>query len=98
MNIAKPSDQFLKGLQNIERAIIDGVRKAGRDCNAQNFMWHRGKELIPPPIGAVELELRAVENTVADSFSSEEIKDSWERVSRPDTRQKFRRIVAAAHT
>jgi hypothetical protein len=97
MNIAKSSEQFLKGLQNIERSIIDGVRKAGRDCSAQNFKWHRGKELVPPPM-AVELELRAGKNTVADSFSREEVEDSRERVDRPDTWQKIRRIIAAAHT
>jgi hypothetical protein len=97
MNIAKSSDQFLKGLQNIERAIIDGVRAAGRDCHAQNFTWHRAKHLIPPPM-AGELELRAGKNTVADSFSREEVEDSWERVERADTWQKIRRIIAAVHT
>jgi hypothetical protein len=96
MNTTKSPDEFLKGLQNIERAIIDGVRAAGRDIDARNVTWHRGKELVPPPM-AVELELRAGKNTIADSFSSEEVKDSWERVTRPDTWQKILRIIAAAH-
>ncbi|SPJ17444.1 hypothetical protein SBBP2_3090008 [Burkholderiales bacterium] len=96
MNIAKSSEQFMKGLQNIERAIIDGVQSGGRGISAKNFTWHRGKDLLPPP-SVVELELLARPNTVSDSFSRDEIEESWERVNRPDTQQKIRRIIDAAH-
>ena len=84
MNIAKRSQEFLAGLQNIERAIIDQVRQHGVRVTADNFRWHRGKELLPPP-SAIELEIKVASGKTANAvLSCEQAEDSWDRIDRPD--------------
>lgn len=51
MNIAESTSQFIKGLQNIERAIIERLRDSGVQANADNFQWHRGKGVYSTTYG-----------------------------------------------
>lgn len=41
------AEEFVRGLQNIEREIIGKVREAGIHITADNFRWHRDKDILP---------------------------------------------------
>ena len=71
--------QFLQGVQNIERAIIRGVRNGGGNIDASSFLWHRGKVLIPPPL-VVELKITFQDINMDMLLSYEEIEDAWQKI------------------
>jgi len=71
--------QFIQGVQNIERAIIRGVRDGGGNIDASSFQWHRGKVLIPPPM-VVELKITFRDINVDMLLSYEEIEDAWQKI------------------
>ena len=83
MSIAESSGEFISGLQNIERAIISGVRTAGLTITAHNFKWHRGQQLVPPP-EAVMLEIKLQGRSTNATVSREQAEDSSFRVDRTD--------------
>jgi hypothetical protein len=93
MNIAESTSQFINGLQNIERAIIERQRESGVQANANNFQWHRGKGVVPPPM-AIELEIRVQNKTANAVLSREQVEDSWERINRPDVMAIVKALVA----
>ncbi len=95
MSIVNNTLEFTAGLQNIERDIIAKARGAGGTITAQGFKWHRGKELIPPPRGEVELEIAAHEKRFNTALSYEQVIDSWQGLERPDVRARVRDAVAA---
>ncbi len=84
MNIAKATAEFTAGLQNIESDIIGKVREAGGTITAKDFRWNQGRELVPPPRDAIELEITAHGKRFSALLSYEQVKDSWQRVERPD--------------
>jgi hypothetical protein len=85
-------DEFLAGLQIIEREIIRQVRDAGGQIDASNFHWHEGKELLPPP-SAIALKISTPERTINATFSRGAVEDSWDRVDRGDVRARIRVLV-----
>jgi hypothetical protein len=95
MNIVKGTSEFISGLQNIERDIIAKVREAGGTIDANNFKWHRGKELVPPPRVAIELEITVQGKSFSAALSFEQIVDSWQRIDRADVKAGVRNAVAA---
>lgn len=95
MNIVNATLEFTAGLQNIERDIINKVRNVGGTITANNFKWHRGKELVPPPTGAIELEITAPGKRFNTALSYEQVMDSSRRIERPDVVAGIRDTVAA---
>jgi hypothetical protein len=95
MNIVQATAEFTAGLQNIERAIIAKVRDAGGTITARNFKWNQGRYLVPPPRDAIELEIAAQGRTFNARLSFEQVKDSWQRIERPDVIAGVRNAVAA---
>jgi hypothetical protein len=92
--VNKEYDQFLRGLQVIEREIVSGVRHGGgAQVDELNFRWHGGQKLIPPP-PSIELKITTSAQTLNLSFAREEVEDSWERVDRADVRAKIRNLVS----
>lgn len=63
MNMGQATAEFTAGLQNIERAIIAKVRDAGGTITAKNFKWNQGRNLVPPPRDAIELEITVQEKS-----------------------------------
>jgi hypothetical protein len=95
VDIANTTLEFTAGLQNIERDIIAKVREAGGTITANNFKWHRGKEWVPPPRSAIDLEITAQGKSFSALLSYEQVKDSWQRIDRPDVITRVRDAVAA---
>lgn len=93
MNIAKSTREFVNGLQNIERDIITKLRESGIQITANNILWHRGKEIVPPP-NVIELEIKAQGKSTNAVLSREQVADSWERISRPDVSALIRGLIA----
>jgi hypothetical protein len=91
--INKEYEQFLRGLQVIEREIVSGVRHVGGQVDEFNFRWHGGQKLIPPP-SELELKITTPDRTLNVFFSREEVEDSEERIGRPEVRSKVRDVVA----
>jgi hypothetical protein len=85
-------DGFSKGMQTIERAIIEGVRAVGRHIIAADFTWHRDR--VGPAMTDVEVRLRG--RAVVGIFSREEIEDAADHIDRPETVQTIQRIIAEA--
>jgi len=88
-------DDFSKGMQTIERLIIEGVWAAGRNLTTADFTWHRGQAVMPRP-EAIDLRVRLGRRAAIGIFSREEIEDSAERVERPGTLRTIQRIIAEA--
>jgi len=95
MNIVNATLEFTAGLQNIERDIINKVRDAGGTITANSFKWHRGKELVPPPRGVIELEITVQGKRFNTALSYEQVMDSWQRIERPDVIAGVGNAVAA---
>lgn len=76
MNIVQATAEFTAGLQNIERAIIAKVREAGGTITAKNFKWNQGRELVPPPRDAIELEIATQGKSFVACLSYEQACDS----------------------
>lgn len=93
MNIARSSQQLINGLQNIERDIINKLRDAGFQVDANNFVWHRGKEIVPPP-NVIELEIKFQGRTANAVLSREQVVDSWDRLDRSDVVVLIKALVA----
>jgi hypothetical protein len=91
----QPEDDFSKGMQTIERAIIDGVWKAGRHVTTADFTWHRGRAVMPRP-DITDLQLIIGRRAVFGIFSRQEIEDSAYRVYRAETLQTIQRMIAEA--
>ena len=89
------SDNFSKGMQTIERAIIEGVWKVGRNITNADFFWHRGQEAVSRP-EMIDLRVRLGRREAVGVFSREEIEDSADRVDRPETLRTIKRIIAEA--
>ena len=80
MTIEVQTQQFLSGLQNVEREIIEKVRALGnQNFTANNFLWHRGKKLVPIPT-VVELEIKLNDKSTNAVFDRSHMSDSWERL------------------
>jgi hypothetical protein len=95
MNIVQATAEYTAGLQNIERAIIAKVREAGGTITAKNFKWNQGRELVPPPRDAIELEIATQGKSFVARLSYEQVCDSWRQVERPDVVAGVRNAVAA---
>jgi len=93
MTTSKSTEQFIRGLQNIERDIIKKLRDSGFNIDASNFVWHRGKDFIPPP-SAIELEIKFQGRTANAVLSREQVEDSWDRLDRSDVVVLNRALVA----
>jgi hypothetical protein len=91
-SIIKGYNEFLTGLQIIEREIIRQARDAGARIDASNFRWHEGNDLLPPP-SAIALKISTPERTINASFSRGAVEDSWDRVDRGDVRARIRALV-----
>ena len=75
--------QFVAGMQNVERAIIDGVRKAGLHIDAKNVRWQHGLSFLPIP-EAITLEVATNGHKFEATLSRQQLEDSWERIDRGD--------------
>jgi hypothetical protein len=95
MSGMQPADDFSKGMQTIERAIIDGVWPAGRNLTTADFTWHRGQPMVPRP-DMTDLQVRIGRRAVVGIFSRAEIEDSADRVDRPETLRTIQRIISEA--
>ncbi len=93
MTIADTTQQFISGLQNIEKSIITGMRENGIAITSNHFQWHRGKEFVPPP-ETISLEIKFQGKSTNAILSKEQIQDSWERISRPDVSVIIKQLVA----
>jgi len=91
----QPKDDFSKGIQTIERAIIEGVRTVGRHLTTADFTWQRGHAVVPGP-DMTDLQVRIGRRAAVGIFSREEIEDAADRVDRPETLLKIQRIIAEA--
>jgi hypothetical protein len=85
-------NEFLTGLQIIEREIIRQVREAGGQIDPSSFHWHEGKDLLPPP-SAIALKISTPERTINATFSRGAVEDSWNKVDRGDVRARIRALV-----
>ena len=94
MKLAAPGSEFVAGLQNIERAIIDGVRQAGGTISEKAFSWHRGREFNPPP-SAIELTITGTARSFSAILSREQVEDSHDALDRQDVRRCVRDAVDA---
>jgi len=88
----QPEHNFSKGMQTIERAIIEGVRALGRHITATDFTWHRGR--VEPDM--TDLQVRLGRRAVVGIFSGEEIEDAANGVDRAETVRTIQRILAEA--
>jgi len=95
MSTPQPADDFSKGMQTIERAIIEGVRKAGRHVTTADLTWYRGRAVMPRP-EMIDLQLRVGNRAAVGIFSREEIEDAADRVDHPETLRTILRIIAEA--
>jgi hypothetical protein len=95
MSGMQPADDFSKGMQTIERLIIEGVWAAGRNLTTADFTWHRGQVVAPRP-GMTDLQVRIGHRAVVGIFSREEIEDSADRVDRAETLRTIQRIISEA--
>jgi hypothetical protein len=95
MSGMQPADDFSKGMQTIERAIIDGVWAAGRNLTTADFTWHRGQAVVPRP-DMTDLQVRIGRRALVGIFSMAEIEDSADRVDRPETLRTIQRIISEA--
>ena len=77
----QPKDDFSKGIQTIERAIIEGVRPVGRHLTTADFTWHRGHAVVPGP-DMTDLQVRIGRRAAVGD--------------RPETLLKIQRIIAEA--
>jgi len=93
MNVPNSSGQYLSGTQNIERGIVDSLKKAGLRIEPQNIRWNGGKEFSPSQ-STIELEIAGRGKPVRTVFSREEVVDSWESLNRADVRAHVRAVVA----
>ena len=91
----EPEDDFSKGMQTIEHAIIEGVWKVGRHVTAADFTWHRGRAVMPRP-DRIDLEVRLGRRAVVGNFGREEIEDSANGVDGAETLQTIQRIISEA--
>jgi hypothetical protein len=78
-------EQFILGIKNIQKAVIDKLMAAGIKAETDNFIWHRGKNLLPIPT-IVSLEVNVQGKTVTADFDREQIEDSWSHINRKDVR------------
>jgi hypothetical protein len=92
MSTMRPADDYSKGMQTIERAIIEGVWNVGRHVTAADFAWHPGR--VAPD--TTHVEVRIGRRAVVGIFSREEIEDAADRVDRPETLKTIERIIAEA--
>ena len=88
----RPADDYSKGMQTIERAIIEGVWNVGRHVTAADFTWHAGR--VAPD--TTHVEVRIGRRAVVGIFSREEIEDAADHVDRPETLKTIQRIIAEA--
>ena len=88
--VMQPEDDFSRGMQTIERAIIEGARSSGRHLTTGDFTWHRGR------VEMTDLEVRLGRRAVVGIFSREEIEDAADHVDRPETLKTIQRIIAEA--
>ena len=95
MSSMQSEDDFAKGMRTIERAIIDGVWKVGRNLTTADFTWHRGQAVVPRP-DMTDLRVRIGHRAVVGIFSREEIENSADRVDRAETLQTIERIIREA--
>jgi hypothetical protein len=91
----QPEDDFSKGMQTIERAIIEAVWTAGRHLTPADFTWHRGHAVVPRP-DMTDLQVRIGRRAVVGIFSREEIEDAADRIDRPETLETIQRIIFEA--
>jgi hypothetical protein len=91
----QPEDDFSKGMQTIERAIIEGVWKVGRHITTADFTWHRGQAVVPRP-DMTDVRLIIGRRAVVGIFSREEVEDSADRVYRAQTLRTIQRMIAEA--
>ena len=91
-SITEGHNEFLTGLQIIEREIIRQVLEAGGQIDACNFQWHEGKDLLPPP-SAIALKISTPERTINATLSRGAVEDSWNKVDRGDVRARIRALV-----
>jgi len=89
-----PADNYSKGIQTIERVIIQGMSKIGRHVTAANFTWNHGRVAVV--IDMTDVEIRIGLRAVVGIFSMEEIEDAASLVSRPETLRTVQRIVDEA--
>jgi len=87
-----PEDNYSKGMQTIERAIIEGVRNVGRCVTVADFTWHHGRVVID----MTDVEIRIGRRAVVGIFSWDEIEDAADRVDHAETLKTIQRIVSEA--
>lgn len=82
MEVIDSTTRHISGMQKIELAINLALRNAGIEA-APAFLWHRGKEFIPPQ-EASTLEAILQGRTWNAALSLEQIEGSGARVERDD--------------
>ena len=87
--------QYRDGLQVIERAIIAGVAEGGGQLGTHNFRWNHGIAFVPghPPSAVLPEVLVPGRPAVEETFSREEVEDTWNRLDRFDVRSRVERII-----
>jgi hypothetical protein len=95
MSTPQPADEFSKGMQTIERAIVEGVLKTGRHISTTDLRWYRGHALMPRP-NMIDLQLRIGNRAAGGIFSRDEIEDAADRVDRAQTLRTIQRIIDEA--
>jgi hypothetical protein len=92
MSTPQPADNYSRGIQTVERAIIGGVWKMGRHLTTADFTSHHG----PVMPGMSELQVRLGRRVVFGMFTRKEIEDATDRVHRPATLKTIERLIAEA--
>jgi hypothetical protein len=93
MKMAESLSQAVKGMQKIEREIIDQVRGRGAALEASHFSWNNGRQLAELPKDLVHMDVRAKNVRVTADWSRTQLEDSCDRIDRMDVRQEIDRIV-----
>ena len=75
--------EHIEGMQNVERAIIDGVRASGIPIDAGHFRWCSGKQFVSPPM-AFELEVKVRGRSANAVLSRAQVDDSSRSICRLD--------------
>ena len=82
-DLPRATAEFIAGMQNIEREIMNSVRAAGGPLTADFVIWNRGKHFLPPP-ESISLEIKFHGRSANGIFSRAQIEDSHSKIDRPD--------------
>jgi hypothetical protein len=86
--------QFLSGMQVIEKAIIAELQAKSIFTDSQkNYLWHRGKEVVPIPTN-IELKITLNDGTETEvTFAREWVEDCHSGIDRSEVRSIILGIV-----